>query len=471
MQENDPSGARRTPVPATHAPGSTIDVREEIANAPIGPYHWFLASLVGLVVFFDGYDTFNPAYVIHYVMKPWRLAPGQAGLIVSSGLIGFMIGALLQGKFSDRYGRRATLLVALWVATVFSLATAALARSFFTFCLFRVLTGIGLGTLLPLGVTYVNEYAPRRLANTFSMWGWALGWATGGIVAAAIGVYLTPTLGWQALYYAASLSIVLVILCHIALPESLQFAAMRGRWQEIAASLSRMNPSEARRYSADGLKFVFPEPSDRPASVSLLLSERYRRTTLSVWVAAFFVLFGIWGLTGWVPTAMMQRGEQFATSFGFGALIQAMAFVGSLLCGYLADRGGRDREAMAVWWLGGAASVGILALLNVHALNVICVGGAGFCILGGQNILNNFTAASYDTEVRGTAVGMMLGVGRAGGILGPYVTGLIQQHTPGTAGLFAAIGVACLVGSASIIFARPRRSRELLAGATTVRAS
>jgi len=146
-----------------------IDVREEIANAPIGRYHRFLALLIGMVVFFDGYDTFNPAYVIHYVMKPWHLAPGQAGLLVSSGLIGFMIGSVLQGKFSDRYGRRATLLVALWIVTVFSFATGAFANSFWTFCGLRLLTGLGMGALLPLGVTYVNEYAPRRLANTFSM--------------------------------------------------------------------------------------------------------------------------------------------------------------------------------------------------------------------------------------------------------------------------------------------------------------
>lgn len=450
---------------------SVIDVREEIANAPIGRYHVFLAALIGMVVFFDGYDTFNPAYVIHYVMRPWHLVSSQAGLIVSSGLIGFMIGALLQGKSSDRYGRRATLLCALWIATLFSFATAAFANSFWTFCSLRLLTGIGLGTLLPLGVTYVNEYAPRRLANTFSMWGWALGWAAGGIVAAAIGVYLTPTVGWQALYYAASLSVVLVLICHWALPESLQFSAMRGKWEAIAATLGRMNPGKKSRYNAAGVKFVFPEPSDRPASMSLLLSEPYRRTTLSVWVAAFFILFGIWGLTGWVPTAMMQRGEQFATSFGFGALIQAMAFVGSLLCGYLADCGGKDREVMAAWWLAGAAAVGLLALVNVHALNVICVGAGGFCILGGQNVLNNFTAASYDTEVRGTAVGMMLGVGRAGGILGPYITGLLQQHTSGTSGLFVAISAASLIGGGAIVFARPRPSRDLLASASPVRAS
>jgi len=444
-----------------------IDVRQEIADAPIGKYHALIAFLIGMVVFFDGYDTFNPAYVIHYVMKPWHLLPSQAGFLVSSGLIGFMIGSLAQGKFSDRYGRRAALLVALWIATIFSLATAVFANSFWSFCGLRLLTGIGLGALLPIGITFVNEYAPRRFVNTFSMWGWALGWSAGGIVASAIGIFFTPSFGWQVLYYVASLSIVLVVVCHMVLPESLQFAAMRGQTQDMAAILTRLNPSQASRYAASGAQFIFPESRDRAASLGLLLSDRYRRTTLAVWTAAFCVLFGIFGLTGWIPTAMMQRGETFTASFGFGALIQIAAFVGSLVCAFFADRYGNDRAAMVIWWLGGAISVGILALVNIHALNFIFIGAAGFCILGGQNVLNNFTAASYDTEVRGTAVGMMLGVGRLGGILGPYITGWIQQINPGSTGLFFSIGAAILIGACAILFAHRRLTSGVEGGSSS----
>jgi MFS transporter, AAHS family, 4-hydroxybenzoate transporter len=434
-----------------------IDVREEIAGAPLGRYHALIAVLVALAVFFDGYDTFNAAYVIHYVMQPWHLLPGQAGFLVSSGLIGFMIGSLVQGKFSDRFGRRATLLAALWIATLFSFGTATLANSFLTFCGLRLLTGIGLGALLPVGVTYMNEYAPRRSLNWFSLWGWALGFAAGGVAASAVGIYLTPALGWQALYYGGSLSVVLALVCHMALPESLQYAAMRGKTGDIARVLARLNPANAARYQAADAQFVFPEPSDKIASISLILSPRYLRTTLSVWAAAFCVLFGIFGLTGWVPTVMIQRGETFAASFGFGALIQVMAFIGSLLCGYIADRHHQPRGAMMVWWLGGALSVGTLALFNNHILNFICVGAAGFCILGGQNVLNNFTGSIYDTEVRGTGVGMMLGVGRLGGILGPFATGIIQQMAPGAMGLFTAIAAAVLLGAVAIAFAQPRR--------------
>ncbi len=243
-----------------------IDVREEIAAAPLGRYHGLIGVLIGLAVFFDGYDTFNAAYVIHYVMKPWRLTAGQAGFLVSSGLIGFMIGSFVQGKFSDRYGRRATLIGALWIATLFSFATAAFANSFAAFCSLRLLTGLGLGALLPVGVTYMNEYAPRRLRNMFALWGWALGFGAGGVVASLIGIYLTPVFGWRALYYVASLSVALVLICHAVLPESLAYLAMRGAAKDIAKVLSRLQPANVARYNAPGAQFEFPEPSDEVAS-------------------------------------------------------------------------------------------------------------------------------------------------------------------------------------------------------------
>jgi MFS family permease len=433
-----------------------IDVREEIANAEVGPYHRLIAVLVGMAVFFDGYDTFSPAYVIHYVMKPWNLLPSQAGLLVSSGLVGFMIGSLAQGKFSDRYGRRATLLGALWIATVFSFVTAVFVHSFWTFCAFRVLTGTGLGALLPVGVTYLTEFAPRRKLHTFTTWGWGLGWAMGGVVASLVGVVLTPSFGWQALYYVASLSIVLVVVCHIALPESLQFAALQGRVRDLPAALSRLNPGRASAYAAPDAQFVLPEPRNSAASVTLILSGRYCRTTLAVWTAAFFILFSIFGFTGWIPTVMIERGETFAVSFGFGALIQVMGFVGSLLCGLFAERTGSDRSFLFFWWMGGALSVLALAWVNHHALNIFLVAAGGFCILGGMNILNNFTAASYETEVRGTALGTMLGVGRLGAILGPYVTGWLQQIHPGSTGFLGVISMALALGACAVMIARPR---------------
>lgn len=201
-------------------PTSTIvDVNKELAEARVSPLHLQLGVIMALLTFFDGYDTFNPAYVIHYVMLPWGLAPGQAGLLVSSGLVGFLVGAAMHGIVADRYGRRVTLLGGLWITSAFTIATPIFGVSFVSFCLLRVLTGIGLGVLLPLATTYINELAPSRLANTFSLWGVALGWAAGGTFAGVVGVFFTPTFGWQVLYWIGSLSIPVTILLHFVLPE------------------------------------------------------------------------------------------------------------------------------------------------------------------------------------------------------------------------------------------------------------
>src|SRR5437016_6530582 len=225
-----------------------IDLHEELAEAKVGKFHWRLGAIMGLLTLFDGYDTFNPAYVIHYVAKPWGLQAGQAGLLISSGLVGFLLGAAIHGIIADRLGRRGTLLGGLWITSIFTVLTATSADSFLSFCILRVLTGVGLGVLLPLATTYINELAPRRMANKFSLWGVAFGWALGGTAAGLVGVFLTPIFGWEVLYWIGSGSFVLTILLHRYLPESVRFLAMKGRAEEIRVVLARLCPERAAIY-------------------------------------------------------------------------------------------------------------------------------------------------------------------------------------------------------------------------------
>jgi hypothetical protein len=56
-----------------------IDIQEELAQARATPFDWQLGAMIGALTLFDGYDTFNLAYVIHSVMERWGLKPGQAG--------------------------------------------------------------------------------------------------------------------------------------------------------------------------------------------------------------------------------------------------------------------------------------------------------------------------------------------------------------------------------------------------------
>src|SRR6266496_4045537 len=428
-----------------------IDVHEELAEAKVGAFHWRLGAMMGLLTLFDGYDTFNPAYVIHYVAGPWGLKAGQAGLLISSGLVGFLLGAALHGVAADRFGRRGTLLAGLWITSVFTLLTAVLANSFVTFCVLRLLTGVGLGVLLPLATTYINELAPRRVANTVALWGVALGWAAGGTLAGVVGVFATPSLGWQSLYWIGSLSFLLLPFMHAMLPESPKFLAVKGRTAEIKAFLSELRPERAAIYRDSNVSVSEPNTSDN--SIAALLQPRYRRTTIAIWAAAFLSLFCIFGLSGWIPTVMMQRGETFAASFGFGALMQVMSFIGALVLGHLVDKSGSSRGLIATWWAIGGLAVLSLVVLNDHIVNITSVAAAGFFIIGAQFVLNNFTAASYETGVRATAVGMELGVARVGAILGPFVAGALQQYYQSALPMFVSIGLAALAAGGIILLA------------------
>jgi MFS family permease len=428
-----------------------IDVHEELADAKAGSFHWRLGAIMGLLTLFDGYDTFNPAYVIHYVAGPWGLKAGQAGLLISSGLVGFLLGAALHGVAADRFGRRGTLLTGLWITSIFTLMTAVFANSFASFCTLRLLTGMGLGVLLPLATTYINELAPRRVANTFALWGVALGWAAGGTLAGVVGVFATPSWGWQSLYWIGSLSFVLLPFMHLTLPESPKFLAIKGRVAEIREMLAKLRPERAHIYAT---ATIAAGSNQAPGNLILeLLQPRYRRTTIAIWVTAFLSLFCIFGLSGWIPTVMIARGETFATSFGFGALMQIMSFVGGLVLGHLVDRFGRSRGLLGLWWALGGCAVLTLVFLNDHVVNITCVAAAGFFIIGAQFVLNNFTAAAYETNVRATAVGMELGVGRVGAILGPFVAGALQQNYQSALPMFISIGAAALAAGGIILFA------------------
>jgi AAHS family 4-hydroxybenzoate transporter-like MFS transporter len=144
--------------------------------------------------------------------------------------------------------------------------------------------------------------------------------------------------------------------------------------------------------------------------------------------------------------------------------MQIMSFLGGLVLGHLIDRAGRSRGFLALWWAAGGLAVLALVAFNSHIVNVTAVALAGFCIIGAQFVLNNFTANSYETDVRATAVGMELSIARVGAILGPLVAGALQQVYQTPTPMFVSVGLSAIVAGAIIL----RAQRPTAKGAETV---
>jgi AAHS family 4-hydroxybenzoate transporter-like MFS transporter len=428
-------------------PDAGPDVRTELGAASLRPFHWVLVGLVTLATLFDGYDTLVPSYVIHFVAKPWHLSPGAVGFLVSSGLIGFAVGSIVHGVVADRVGRRPTLIVGLLVSGVFSLLTGIAGDSYTAFIVLRVLTGLGLGVLLPLGTAYVNEYLPQRTHHRLAVLGGA-GFALGGVLAALLGVALTGGGDWRSLFYVGSGALVLGLLYLAVFPESAEFLVAHGRVAEAVRLLVRIRPDRAEVYRAVGLTAAQPPARD----VRLVLAPTYRARTIALWVSAFLLLFVVYGLATWTPQLMIQRGNGFATSYSFGAILQGMSIVGAVIGGLLADRWLGVRHSLMLWCgLGAVASVA-LALARGTVVDIVAVAGAGLFLIGGQFLLNNICAVTYPVQARGTGEGFMLGFGRVGGILGPSIGGALLSAFGGTSALFVVVAVAGALAVASTSF-------------------
>lgn len=452
--------ADRGPIPTTATtsrPDGTIDAVRELRDAPLGRFHWLLIVGIMLATVFDGYDTLNPSYVIHYTVEPWHLSHSAAGFMVSVGLIGFLVGSLVHGPIADRIGRRPVLLASLAWAGVFSLLTAVAGDSYGSFVALRFLTGLGLGVIMPLGTAYINEFTPARSRNRVASLAIS-GYSIGGVLAAVVGIYLTPTYGWHVLYWIGAGSLVLTVLLIPVLPESVHFLALRGRDGRIARVLAAVQPDRRPAYAGA----TFLRVRDR-AQVSEMLatvvSPRYRRTTLALWVCAFFVLFDIYGLAGWLPSVMEQRGDGFAASFAFGAVLQVAGMAGGLVVALRCDRTGTSLGRGLPPLLGLATVAMILVSFGGNtATDIVLVAVAGFGIIGGQFVLDNFTAQVYPAPLRSTGTGLMFGVGRVGAILGPYLIGwLLTWSGDSTAVVFAMIAVTTAGAGAVALLLRGYR--------------
>lgn len=444
---------------ATTDDGTAVDATAELRAARFRPPHVLLAVAVMVANVFDGYDTLNPSYVISYTEGPWHLTHSAAGFLVSSGLIGFMVGALGHGPLADRIGRKPVLLGALTGAGLLSLLTAVLARDYASFVLLRLLTGVFLGSIMPVGTAYIREFAPQRSAGRLVV-ATTSGYCLGGVLSAFVGIYVTPAYGWHSLYWIGGGSLVLGLALIPLLPESAAFLVLRGRDRDARTVLARLRPERSGVY--EDARFLRPGSRVKPGeAVRELVGPRLRRPTCTLWIGAFMLLFCIYGLSGWLPSVMQDRGNSFAASFACLAILQCAGIVGGFVVGGLTDRTSSATgmaRGMAVLMLLATASTVAVGLGAGKVLDLVFIGVAGFGVIGAQNVINALAADTYPARVRSTGTGTMFGVGRIGAILGPYLIGWLLDLSGGRPGVvFAAIATATACGSAAgVLLARDR---------------
>ena len=155
------------------------------------------------------------------MVHEWGVSRGALAPALSAGLAGVLIGAPLFGWAGDRFGRKRAILLGSLVYGCFCLLSAA-ARSIDHLIALRLLTGIGLGGVLPNVIALTAETAPARV-RPFLTALVTVGISLGGVMVGIVAAVMVPQEGWRALFMVGGIvPLVVAALVAVGLPESLR---------------------------------------------------------------------------------------------------------------------------------------------------------------------------------------------------------------------------------------------------------
>ncbi len=262
---------------AVSADSFETDVPARLDRLPWSRFHWLVVVALGVTWTLDGLEVTlvgSLAGAIHD-SPALRLNESQVGLTASAYLLGAVLGALFFGWLTDRLGRKQLFTVTLLVYLLATIATA-FSWDFWSFALFRFLTGAGIGGEYAAVNSAIQELIPARKRGTVDLAVNGTFWL-GGAFGAASSIFLLdpavidPELGWRLAFGIGGVLSASVLLLRRHIPESPRWLMTHGRNEEAERVVGEI---EARVVAETGpLPAVEGRPIRLTARVGTSLAE------------------------------------------------------------------------------------------------------------------------------------------------------------------------------------------------------
>jgi AAHS family 4-hydroxybenzoate transporter-like MFS transporter len=426
-----------------------VDTDALINESRIGRTQMLVGTLGACALLVEGFDTSVIGYIAPQLTRLWHVPPSTLGTILTADMVGLLLGYLFVAPFSARLGHKRMVVFstaafgALTFLTILSTNVPMLVG-------FRFLTGIGVGGAMPSAVALTGEYFPERVRST-SITLIYIGFSLGQIGAGLVANLLLEPFGWQAvLAFGGVGTLLLSGLFYFLLPESLEYLINRGKDRAGAVRiLGRVAP--ALSISPD-TRLIAGQQGAHKVRIGQLLEGGRALGTGFIWAGMFMNLMVYFFLQKWLTQLLVIVGLPQSTAITATTVGLAGGIVAAVIIGPLMDRFG---PYMIVAGLFALAAVSVLVMGEVLTDPVpwviIAVSlFAGFCLSGGQKANNALSVYFYPTALRGTGLGWSLGIGRIGGVLGPFVAGLLLTAGWTPSELFYAAAVPMIAGAIAI---------------------
>ncbi|MGW1466770.1 MFS transporter [Streptomyces sp. NPDC002308] len=448
-----------TTVAGKQASGS---ISARLERLPHSRWHVKVRFLIGAVTFFEAFDQLLAASALPVLTKQWHLTTGQATFAVTSASVGMLLGALAAGWLGDRIGRVRTVGLGVAVTGLASLAVA-LSGGIEAFSLFRFVQGLGIGGVVPVAATYINEIARSDKRGRFVLL-YEMIFPAGLAAATLIAVWVVPHLGWRAMFVGGALPVVIAAVLPRQVEESPRWLLARGRTEEAEAALARIE-AEVVRSTAEPLPRAAESATENVTEGRLadLFRGRYLRRTAvlsGLWFVAYYVNHGI---STWLPSLYTKEfGLDLTTALVYTLVSNVTGLLGTFVVALLIDRVGR-RPALVGALVGTVLSLGVLALAGATSGGQVALFASctTFFLYAINAALYLYSPELYPTSNRakGAAFGGLWN--RVGVILGPITVGAVIGSGGGLPLVFAQLAVVAAVGAVIAWFAVETKGRTL----------
>ena len=376
-------------------------------------------AFLGLMV--DGADLMFLSFSLSSLKTEFGLTNVEAGMLGSITLAGMAIGGIIGGWAADRYGRVRTVV---WCIVVFSVGTAALGmtHSYAEFAVFRFIAALGLGAEYVVCNTLLAEYVPTERRTT-ALGALQAGWSVGYVVATLLSGWILPIYGWRWLFYIAIVPVLMAVVMRRMIPEPPAWLAAQA---QRADRKNSVNQGEAE----SSIKLIFGNPA-------------HRRMFILWSLTAGFLQFGYYGVNNWMPTYLeSELHMNFKAMTGYMVGTYVAMILGKVVAGWLADKFGR-RVMFAFGACGTAVFLPLIVFYNSPDNIAYLLIFFGFLYGIPYGVNATYMTESFETRIRGSAVGGAYNIGRLGAAIAPAGIGYLA--TGGSIGLgFLVMGVAYL---------------------------
>src|SRR6266853_1973488 len=456
-------------IPAAATDIVETDIPARLDRLPWSRFHTLVVVALGITWILDGLEVtlagsiagaLQESPVLHFDAE-------EVGLVGTAYLIGAVTGAVLFGYLTDRLGRRKLFMVTLGVYLAATAATA-LSWDFWSFAVFRVLTGAGIGGEYAAINSAIQELIPARyrgrtdLAINGSFWlGAALG-AMGAVVLLQPGL-LPPDWGWRAAFGIGALLGLGILFLRQWIPESPRWLMLHARTEECEAVLCGIEERVLARPGAKplaeaGARLRLVAASHTPIlrMIRAILRDYPRRAVLGLVLMASQAFFYNAIFFSYALVLTRFYGVP-SDAIGWYMLPFAIGnFMGPLLLGPLFDTLGRKPMIAFTYAISGVllAIVGWLfreEMVDAVTLT-ICWSGIFFFASAAASAAYLTVSESFPLEARALAIAFFYAVGTAiGGVAAPWLFGmLVGSGDRGAVFLGYLFGAVLMVGAAIV---------------------